>query len=173
MQRKNKPRVRLLPKRKSAILGHFLARKSKSFKSPFLLSRFPGSNSTNYGWIGCDSLLASKDFLHTFSMALYHKWNVKNGFAYVLTFFSLISDGLGSVSFDLVFCWNKSSFQYTFSCLDSDSESEYRWKNYPQEALNWLENQNGDGEESNIRRTKGKVQIGILRRPQNLKKSST
>jgi len=37
---------------------------------------------------------------------------------------------------------------------DSDSESEYRWKNYPQEALNWLENQNGDGEESNVRRTK-------------------
>ena len=31
-------------------------------------------------------------------MALYHKWNVKNGFTYVLTFFSLISDDLGSVS---------------------------------------------------------------------------
>ena len=30
-------------------------------------------------------------------MALYHKWDVKNGFAYVLTFFSLISDVLGSV----------------------------------------------------------------------------
>ena len=30
-------------------------------------------------------------------MALYHKWDVKNGFAYVFTFFSLISDGLGSV----------------------------------------------------------------------------
>ena len=28
-------------------------------------------------------------------MALYHKWDVKNGFAYVLTFFSLISAGLG------------------------------------------------------------------------------
>ena len=28
----------------------------------------------------------------TFSMGLYHKWNVKNGFAYVLQFFSLISD---------------------------------------------------------------------------------
>ena len=39
----------------------------------------------------------SQDFLHTFSMALYHKWDVKNGFAYVLTFFSLISDGLGGV----------------------------------------------------------------------------
>ena len=30
-------------------------------------------------------------------MALYHKWDVKNDFAYVLTFFSLISDSLGSV----------------------------------------------------------------------------
>ena len=30
-------------------------------------------------------------------MALYHKWNVENGFAYVLQFFSLISDGLGGV----------------------------------------------------------------------------
>ena len=28
-------------------------------------------------------------------MALYHKWDVKNDFAYVLKFFSLISDGLG------------------------------------------------------------------------------
>ena len=32
-------------------------------------------------------------------MALYHKWDVKNGFAYVLQFFSLISDGLGGVGF--------------------------------------------------------------------------
>ena len=30
-------------------------------------------------------------------MALHHKWDVKNGFAYVLQFFSLIFDGLGSV----------------------------------------------------------------------------
>ena len=30
-------------------------------------------------------------------MDLYHKWDVKNGFAYVLQFFSLISDGLGGV----------------------------------------------------------------------------
>ena len=33
-------------------------------------------------------------------MALYHKWDVKNGFAYVLQFFSLISDSLGSVDSD-------------------------------------------------------------------------
>ena len=46
-------------------------------------------------------LKGSQDFLHTFSMALYHKWDVKNGFAYVLTFFSLISDGLGSVKYTL------------------------------------------------------------------------
>ena len=31
-------------------------------------------------------------------MALYHKWDVKNCFAFVLQFFSLISDGLGGVS---------------------------------------------------------------------------
>ena len=30
-------------------------------------------------------------------MALYHKWDVKNGFAYVLQFFSLTSVGLGGV----------------------------------------------------------------------------
>ena len=30
-------------------------------------------------------------------MALCHKWDVKNDFAYVLQFFSLISDDLGSV----------------------------------------------------------------------------
>ena len=40
----------------------------------------------------------SQDFFHTFSMALYHKWDVKNDFAYVLQFFSLISDSLGSVN---------------------------------------------------------------------------
>ena len=28
-------------------------------------------------------------------MATYDKWDVKNGFAFVLQFFSLISDGLG------------------------------------------------------------------------------
>ena len=31
-------------------------------------------------------------------MALYHKWDVKNGFAFVLQFFSLISDVLGGVN---------------------------------------------------------------------------
>ena len=33
-------------------------------------------------------------------MALYHKWDVKNDFAYVLQFFSLISDGLGGVHYN-------------------------------------------------------------------------
>ena len=42
-------------------------------------------------------LKGSQDFLHTFSVALYDKWDVKNGFAYALTLFLLISDGLGSV----------------------------------------------------------------------------
>ena len=31
-------------------------------------------------------------------MAFYHKWDVKNGLAYVLQFFSLISVGLGGVN---------------------------------------------------------------------------
>ena len=42
-------------------------------------------------------LNGSQDFLYTFSMALYHKWDVKYGFAYVLQFFSLISDSLDGV----------------------------------------------------------------------------
>ena len=42
-------------------------------------------------------LKGSLDFVYTFSTALYHKWDVKNGFAYVLQFFSLISDDLGGV----------------------------------------------------------------------------
>ena len=37
-------------------------------------------------------------FFHTFSMALCHKWDVKNDFAYVFQFFSLISDSLGGVT---------------------------------------------------------------------------
>ena len=39
-------------------------------------------------------------------MVLCHKWDVKNDFAYVLQFFSLISDGLGSV------CWFAEDAQY-------------------------------------------------------------
>ena len=31
-------------------------------------------------------------------MALYHKWDVKNDFAYMLQIFSLISDSLGKVA---------------------------------------------------------------------------
>ena len=33
-------------------------------------------------------------------MALYHKWDVKKGFFYVLQFFSLISDGIGGVGYE-------------------------------------------------------------------------
>ena len=40
---------------------------------------------------------ASHDFLHVFSMALQHKWDVKTGFSFALQFFILISDGLGGV----------------------------------------------------------------------------
>ena len=42
-------------------------------------------------------LKGSQNFLHYFRMALYHKWEVKNDFAYVLQFFSSISDGPGGV----------------------------------------------------------------------------
>ena len=42
-------------------------------------------------------LKGSHHFFHTFSMALYHKWDVKNAFTFVLQFFSLISDSLGGV----------------------------------------------------------------------------
>ena len=47
-------------------------------------------------------LKGSQAFLHTFSIALYHKLDVKNGFAYGLQFFSLISDSLGGVANDLL-----------------------------------------------------------------------
>ena len=40
----------------------------------------------------------SQDFFHTFSMAAYNKWDVKNDFTYELQFLSLISDGLDSVT---------------------------------------------------------------------------
>ena len=33
--------------------------------------------------------MRSQDFLHTFSMALYHKWGVKNGLSFVLQFYCL------------------------------------------------------------------------------------
>ena len=48
-------------------------------------------------------LVSSQDFPHTFSMALYHKWDVKNDFAYVVQFFLLISDSLGSVIWSLIY----------------------------------------------------------------------
>ena len=35
-------------------------------------------------------------------MALYHKWNVKNDFAFLLQFFSLISDGIVGVPLDAI-----------------------------------------------------------------------
>ena len=42
-------------------------------------------------------LNGSEDFPHTSSIALYHKWDVKNSFVFVLQFFSLTSDGLVGV----------------------------------------------------------------------------
>ena len=54
------------------------------------------------GWIGCASYLVDTKglpgfFFHTFTIALYHKWDVKNDFACMLQFLSPISDGLGGV----------------------------------------------------------------------------
>ena len=44
-------------------------------------------------------------------MILCHKWDVKNDFAYVLQFFSLISDGLGGVNYfgSIVLCIREDS----------------------------------------------------------------
>ena len=57
-------------------------------------------------------------------MASYHKWDVKNDFAYVLQFFSLISNGLGGVAcitlkIKLLWIWKVLLFsQWNFSlCL--------------------------------------------------------
>ena len=47
--------------------------------------------------VSWEILKGSQDFLHTFSMASYHKWDVKNGFPFVLQIFSVISDSLGGV----------------------------------------------------------------------------
>ena len=66
-------------------------------------------------------------------MALYHKWDVKNDFAYVLQFFSLISDSLGSVEgfmlqtsylFSLYYPRIPSSNFYTTKVFASDSSTE-------------------------------------------------
>ena len=53
--------------------------------------------------VGWYILNGSQDCLHTFSMTLYWKWDVKNGFTYELQFFSFISDGLGGVHKILLF----------------------------------------------------------------------
>ena len=52
---------------------------------------------TYFSWL-VDPKGLPEFFFHTFSMALYHKWDVKNGFAFVLQFSPLILDGLGGVS---------------------------------------------------------------------------
>ena len=43
-------------------------------------------------------LKGPQDFFHTFNMALYHKWDVKNDFPNLLQFLSLISDSLSNVN---------------------------------------------------------------------------
>ena len=60
------------------------------------------------------SLKGSQDLFHTLSMALYHKWDVKNDFPYVLQFFSFISDGLGSVMDYYFHFWVKKHSKLTW-----------------------------------------------------------
>ena len=48
-------------------------------------------------------------------MASYHKWDVKNGFAFVLQFFSLISDGLSGV-----LCTWEFSYKRTLLSMKAD-----------------------------------------------------
>ena len=59
-------------------------------------------------------LNGSQDFYHTLSLALCHKWVVKNDFAYVLQFLSLTSDGVGSVYRDKLII-----SRFTFFCVGS------------------------------------------------------
>ena len=42
-------------------------------------------------------LKGSHDFLHAFSMALYHKWDIKTVLTFALQFCMLICGGLGGV----------------------------------------------------------------------------
>ena len=62
-------------------------------------------------------------------MDLYHKWDVKNDFAYVLQFLSLISDSLGSVTYHLstfflvIEVGHLSSFEQVSSALQKSLSS--------------------------------------------------
>ena len=56
-------------------------------------------------------------------MALYHKWDVKKDFAYVLQFFSLISDSLGSVN-RLVLFWGQKRDDYFNPLLILEPDTE-------------------------------------------------
>ena len=71
------------------------------------------SHNVELGWIGCASQLVYP--------ALYHRWGVKNDLAYVLQFFSLISDGLGGVKHDRLRLYQlfRNISNYTIS-LNSD-----------------------------------------------------
>ena len=48
------------------------------------------------------------------ALYFYHKWDLKNDFAYVLQFFSLISDGLGGVISSIVVVHNALKPFYNF-----------------------------------------------------------
>ena len=64
-------------------------------------------------------------------MALYHKQDVKNDSAYVLQFFSLISDGLGSVlvKYICLVLINRHSFFLNYSFLQNKEKIKYALNN--------------------------------------------
>ena len=69
-------------------------------------------------------------------MVLYHKWDVKNDFAYVLQFFSLISDSLGSVGTEKGKFVNENAWGYT----TQDKLCSLLMTNHSlqQKALEWI-----------------------------------
>ena len=72
--------------------------------------------------VSWEILNGPQDFFHTFSMALCHKWDVKNYFSYVLQFLSLISDGVGIAVVKKNSCLRKRGcheiYQFTISSIN-------------------------------------------------------
>ena len=73
------------------------------------------------GLVSWQILKGSQDFLHTFSMVLYYKWNIKNSFACGLQFFSLISDGLGGVRGVYIYAMNDFMFKIKFVKIEKNN----------------------------------------------------
>ena len=60
-------------------------------------------------------------------MALYHKWDGKNGSAYVLQFFSLISEGVGGVLWDIK-AKNNASARHSLRLIEIERYCMLRFK---------------------------------------------